>query len=224
MYTRGWTPGRGARTTPRARCGGHGVRPSWSSRASRARWTTRAGGRWTRRWGSSSSSGTRRRRRGGRRTRSDTHSVLTVHLEPRFGHLPVGKVTTAEIDAFYGELRTGGGRDRPLSDGSVGRIHSILHRALAQAVRWEWIWTNPAEHARPPKFDQREIHSPPPEAVARLFEASRPTPGLELFFRLAAVPALDGVSCARCGGAMSISSAGRFRSFGRSRKDVAVVL
>ena len=117
-----------------------------------------------------------------------THSVLKVHLEPRFGHLPVGKVTTADIDAFYGELRTGGGRDgRPLADGSVRRIHGVLHRALAQAVRWEWIWTNPAEHASPPLVDQREIHSPPPEAVVRLLEASRATPGLELFFRLAAV-------------------------------------
>ena len=29
-----------------------------------------------------------------------THSVIKVHLRPRFGHLPVGKLTTADIDAF----------------------------------------------------------------------------------------------------------------------------
>lgn len=40
-----------------------------------------------------------------------THSVLKVHLRPRFGHLPVGKITTADIDGFYAELRARGGRD-----------------------------------------------------------------------------------------------------------------
>ncbi len=117
-----------------------------------------------------------------------TYSVVNVHLQPRFGHLPVGKVTTADIDAFYAELRSGAGRDgRRLADGTVRRIHGVLHRALAQAVRWEWIWTSPAEHASPPLVDQREIHSPAPEAVARLFPTARPTPGLELIFRTAAV-------------------------------------
>jgi hypothetical protein len=55
-----------------------------------------------------------------------THSVIRVHLRPRFGDLPLGQVTTADIDDFYAELRSHGGRDqRPLADGTVRRIHGV---------------------------------------------------------------------------------------------------
>ena len=106
-------------------------------------------------------------------TQRQTLSVIKVHLVPRFGDLPVGQLTTANIDAFYAELRGHGGSDgRGLSDGTVHRIHGVLRRALTQAVRWEWVWTNPAEHACPPVARRREIFSPPPAAVARLLAAT----------------------------------------------------
>ena len=55
-----------------------------------------------------------------------THGVLKVHLYPRFGHLPVGKVTVEDIDAFYAHLCSAGGREGPLADGTVRPIHSVL--------------------------------------------------------------------------------------------------
>jgi len=119
-------------------------------------------------------------------TQRQTLSVIKVHLIPRFGHVPVGQLTTADIDALYAELRGHGGSDgRGLSDGTVHRIHGVLRRALTQAVRWEWVWTNPAEHACPPVARRREIFSPPPAAVARLLAATREMPGLHAFFRVA---------------------------------------
>jgi len=119
-------------------------------------------------------------------TQRQTRSVIDVHLIPRFGHFAVGQLTTAGIDAFYADLRDRGGRDgRGLSDGTVHRIHGVLRRALTQAVRWDWVWTNPAEHACPPIAQRREIFSPPPAAVARLLAATQATPGLHTFFRVA---------------------------------------
>ena len=119
-------------------------------------------------------------------TQRQTFSVIKVHLIPRFGHLRVGDLTTAGIDAFYADLRSHGGRDGGgLSDGTVHRIHGVLSRALTQAVRWEWVWTNPARHACPPVAHRREIFSPPPHAVAKLLTATQETPGLHSFFRLA---------------------------------------
>jgi integrase len=115
-----------------------------------------------------------------------TASIIRAHLRPHFGHLPVGKLTTADIDAFYADLGERGGCDgRPLSDGTVRRIHGVLHRALAQAVRWEWVWTNPAVYATPPIAEQREISSPPPVGVARLLAATSEWFGLHAYFRLA---------------------------------------
>ena len=61
-------------------------------------------------------------------TARQTRSVIRAHLYPRFGHLPVGKLTTADIDAFYAELRARGGRDgRPV----VGRDRATRPRCPA---------------------------------------------------------------------------------------------
>ena len=86
------------------------------------------------------------------------------HLVPHLGHLPVAKLTTADIDDFYAHLLRGGGRDgRPLAPGTVHRVHVVLHRALTQALRWEWIWLNPASHASPPRVQPAEIRPPNPD-------------------------------------------------------------
>src|SRR5262249_55000040 len=76
---------------------------------------------------------------------------------------------------------------RPLSDGTVRRIHGVLHRAFAQAVRWEWMWINPAENASPPIAEHREIHSPPPGAVARMLALVQRDPAAEAYLRRSVV-------------------------------------
>lgn len=120
-------------------------------------------------------------------TRRHTRSVIDCHLIPRFGHLPVGKLTPVDIDDFYADLLAHGGtRNQPLTTGTVARIHGVLRRGLNQAVRWEWIWTNPAIHATPPRVAHREITPPTPEAVARLLAAAEPIPGLATCLRVAA--------------------------------------
>ena len=47
----------------------------------------------------------------------------------------------------------GGRNGDPLTPGTVHRIHVVLHRALAQALRWEWLWVNPAASASPPSCE-----------------------------------------------------------------------
>ena len=107
-----------------------------------------------------------------------TRSVVEHHLKPQLGHLRVNKLTTVDIDAMYLHLFRGGGRDgSPLAPGTVHRIHVVLHRALTQAVRWEWIWLNPAANASPPRVAPAEIRPPTPDQLQRLVasvEASDP--------------------------------------------------
>jgi integrase len=82
-------------------------------------------------------------------TVSHTRSIIDCHLKPDLGHLDVVKLTTEDIDDYYGHLLGHGGRDGgPLAPGTVTRIHGVLHRALAQAVRWEWMWSNPVRTRR----------------------------------------------------------------------------
>jgi integrase len=116
-----------------------------------------------------------------------TRSVVTHHLLPHLGHMAVTKLTTADIDDLYAHLlRVGGRNARRLSPGTVHRVHVVLHRALAQAVRWEWIWTNPASTATPPRLEPAEIRPPSADSVAALLESVRGTdPALFTYLRLA---------------------------------------
>jgi integrase len=83
----------------------------------------------------------------------------------------VTKLTAADIDDVYAYLLRRGGRDdRPLSPGTVHRVHVVLHRALTQAVRWEWIWSNPAAFASPPRVEPAEIRPPSVEQVRQLLD------------------------------------------------------
>jgi integrase len=120
-------------------------------------------------------------------TVSHTSSIVDCHLKPHLGYLDLAKLTTADIDDFYAHLLRAGGRDdRPLAPGTVARVHGVLHRALAQAVRWDWIWLNPASNATPPRVAPAEIRPPSPEQVAVLLESTRPRdPALFCFLRLA---------------------------------------
>ena len=100
----------------------------------------------------------------------------------------MAKVTTADIDDFYGWLLRFGGADRKgLAPGTVRRVHSVLHRALVQALRWEWIWLNPASQANPPRVRRTELRPPLPAELAALLAAvDDVNPPLCVFLRMAA--------------------------------------
>lgn len=120
-------------------------------------------------------------------TTSHTRSVIDCYLKPHLGYLHLSKLTTADIDDFYGYLlRSGGREERPLAPGTVARVHGVLHRALGQAVRWEWIWLNPATNASPPRVGPAEIRPPSPRDVVLLLESVRRSdPPLHCYLRLA---------------------------------------
>ena len=104
-------------------------------------------------------------------TAYQTKSVINHHLIPRLGDLPLQTLRTEDIDALYGDLqRNGGPNGRPLTPNTVHRIHVVLHRALEQALRWEWLWVNPASHATPPSCEPAPIRPPSPQEIVRLLD------------------------------------------------------
>jgi integrase len=73
-----------------------------------------------------------------------------------------------------------------LSVGSVRRVHSVLHRALAQAMRWDWIWVNPAANASPPASLPSGVRPPTTvEVQALLAHAASVDAALHAFLVLA---------------------------------------
>ena len=115
-------------------------------------------------------------------------SIIDKHLRPRLGHLLVGDLTAAVVDDFYAKLRVDGrGDGEPLSVGTVRRIHSVLHSALAQAQRWGWVFDNVAAQASPPRDDRPELRPPTPTELALLLaHVGRSDPPLRLYLVLAA--------------------------------------
>jgi hypothetical protein len=102
-------------------------------------------------------------------TLRQNRSIIECHLKPLLGHFTVNKLTTVDIDDVYRHLlRSGGAEGRPLAAGTVHRVHVVLHRALTQAVRWEWVWLNPASAASPPRVPPAELRPPSPDQVQRL--------------------------------------------------------
>ena len=103
--------------------------------------------------------------------------------------LKLDRLRTADLDAFYAALRDRGGRgDSALSVSTVRRVHSVVRAALEQAVRWDWISTNPAARASPGHSEASEIHPPAPEAVLALLDrAERDDHPFAVFLVLAAV-------------------------------------
>ena len=123
-----------------------------------------------------------------RTTVKSTRSIIDHQLGPGLGHVLVRELTTVMIDEFYASLCINGRQDgEPLSPGSVRRVHGVLHRALAQAMRWEWIWSNPSSYASPPRVEPAEMRPPTPEEVTRLLEhVALRRPLFHLFLVLAA--------------------------------------
>jgi len=122
------------------------------------------------------------------KTAQETRGVIDRNLMPFLGDVPLGKLGAADLDRFYRRLREKGGRaGRPLAPATIRRAHGILHRALAQGVRWGWLGVNPACSASPPRVPIPNIRPPSPAELARLFAlAEEYDPDLGTFVVLAA--------------------------------------
>jgi integrase len=75
------------------------------------------------------------------------------HINPALGSIPLQQLSGAHLNAFYANLLGQGENDgkRKLSPATVRRIHATLHKALADAVRWNKLSRNPAQAADPPR-------------------------------------------------------------------------
>lgn len=115
-------------------------------------------------------------------------SIVDRHLKPALGHIFVGDLTATDVDEFYVGLRDHGRFDgKPLGVGTVRRVHSVLHAALAQAQRWSWVYDNVADQATPPRAELAEMRPPTAAEVARLLDAVVGDRALHLCLTLAAM-------------------------------------
>lgn len=105
---------------------------------------------------------------------------LRVHVIPALGSIPLQRLEPAHLDSFYGKLLESGRANGVggLSPRTVRYIHTIIRKALKDAVRWSMVVRNVADLATPPRSrDTRapEMVSWTPEEVARFLDHTRDT-------------------------------------------------
>lgn len=101
------------------------------------------------------------------------------HITPALGQIQLDKLTTADIQEFYGNLKKNGRLLRTelygesLSDQTVRGIHTTLHAALDKAVEENLIFRNPSNGCKLPPVKPREMKVLTPEEIQRLLIQAR---------------------------------------------------
>lgn len=96
------------------------------------------------------------------------------HIIPALGDMQMDKLTTADIQKFYAELKQSGRLSKAdiygegLSDQTVRGIHTTLRAALDKAVTEKLIFRNPADGCSLPPAKAREMQVLTPEEIQRL--------------------------------------------------------
>jgi integrase len=94
---------------------------------------------------------------------------VRVHLVPGLGQAPLQRLSAADLNAFYAERLEHGRRDeRGLAPRTVRYLHSIMHKALADALRWGYVVRNVGDAAEPPSPRAAKARTPKTWTAAEL--------------------------------------------------------
>ena len=84
-------------------------------------------------------------------TQVNEESIIRRHLIPGLGKIRLTRLTTREIDLFYGRFRAKGLQ--------VHRIHTLLHALEVPYASWKLIPSNPASNATPGPKVKRAVNT-----------------------------------------------------------------
>lgn len=105
--------------------------------------------------------------------------LVRNHIKPALERRKLRKLSALDLQRLYRNRVDSG-----LSGSTVQKIHHVMHKALAQAVRWDLIPRNPADSVTPPTPTLKEMRPLSVPEARRLLEAARGD-RLEAFYVLA---------------------------------------
>jgi integrase len=85
------------------------------------------------------------------KTYKDYEGLTRVHIVPALGRIKLKNLTSLQVQQFYGTKLESG-----LSKRTVEYIHTVLHSALKQAVRWDLVPRNVTDSVDPPRPEAEE--------------------------------------------------------------------
>src|SRR5215204_2929639 len=93
--------------------------------------------------------------------------IVRLHLKPTLGCVKLSKLTPAHVQGLYRDKLDSG-----LSPATVQKIHTVLHKALAQALKWNMILRNASDAVKAPRPAPEEMHPLSPDQARKLMEAA----------------------------------------------------
>ncbi len=112
------------------------------------------------------------------------------HIKPNIGNIPLGKLTTLDLQSFYKKLLSDGRvertesakKPRGLSAKTVRNLHQVISSALNLAVRQRLIAFNPADGCALPKVEHREMQTLTAEQLNAFFREAKTSGVFELYY------------------------------------------
>jgi integrase len=98
--------------------------------------------------------------------------LIENQIVPHLGATPMQEMKPAHVKAWHAALLK---PPAPISARTVGHAHRVLHKALADAVRHELLFRNPASAVSPPKVAASEMKVLDAHQVRLALEAMRKT-------------------------------------------------
>ena len=96
-----------------------------------------------------------------RQTTMDNYtSLIDKHIIPELGHIQIAKLSPMHLQEFYNKkLQYGRADGKPggLAPKTVRELHSLIHKALDQALKWQAVTKNVARAVSPPRKEKKEI-------------------------------------------------------------------
>jgi integrase len=94
-------------------------------------------------------------------------NLVNNHIKPILGGLKLKTLNSAHVQSFYrGRLDAG------LSGSTVHKMHDILRRGLAQAVKWHLVPRNVADVVKPPRPVPKEMVALSTDETHKLLETA----------------------------------------------------
>ena len=104
---------------------------------------------------------------------------VRLHMVPGIGHVRLTRLSSQHVQELYSTKLAAG-----LSSTTVRHLHTVLHRALGQAIRWGLVSRNVTEVVDPPRSTISEHQALTSDQAKQLFEVAR-ADSLEALYVLA---------------------------------------
>ena len=112
------------------------------------------------------------------------------HIKPNIGNIPLGKLTTLELQKLYKKLLSKGRVERieaksqpkGLSPKTVRNIHQVISSAMDFARSQKLIAINPTDGCALPKLEHREMKTLPVEQLASFLREAKESGVFEMYY------------------------------------------